>query len=179
LGKGQDFKAGDAVRSSFLALVFGFFLFATASKAADSSSSFNDNAALSAATRFRVGDVASDVEIPPEVDYKTIWSKRLEEQLIARKILAEPNDPQAVTINARITHYEMGDAGNGWGGEAHQAKLTLIGTFLRGKEEIGTAEGHQAVAGGRFFSMIGWEYVYKKVAALIVFEAEKKMGTDR
>jgi len=155
-------------------------LVSTSAAARDSSSSFKDNAGLTPQTRFVVGEITSDVEIPPNVDYKTIWPKELTERLVERKILAEPGDPNAVTIKARITQYEEGNAWARWGtfGQAMKTKLTVVATYLRNGEEIGTADAHKTVSQGGLFTINGWEYIYENVAEAIVFEAEKKMGTD-
>ena len=149
--------------------------------ATETQSSFKDDAGLSQASRFLVGDITSDAEIPEKADYKTNWLEGLAKRLTDRKILAETSDPAAIAINARITHYEEGNAWARWGtfGAALQTKAHVIATLVRGGQEIGVVEVNQRERGPGLNTIGAWHYIFRQAAETVVFEIEKKMGTDR
>jgi hypothetical protein len=156
------------------------FVATTPVRASDSSSHFKDDAGLSPTSRFLPGEITSDVAIKPEADYKKVWMDGLTKRLTERKILATPGDPAAITITARVTHYEEGNAWARWGtfGAAMQTKVSLVATYTRGGQEIGTAEVNQREGGPGLNTIGAWEYIFKDAAERVVFEVEKKMGTD-
>jgi len=161
-------------------LVVTCVLIVVACNTSHHTANFSNPAVLTKESKFMVGEITSAVTFPPDVDYKTIWKKELKERLIERKILADASDPQAITINANVTDYERGSAWLRWaaGNLAGETRLAVDASLTQQGAEIATVRADQKVNCCGLGSAGAWSYVFENVAEHVVFEVEKKMGTD-
>lgn len=165
-------------RGNRLILVFALIL--GACNPAHHTASFSPAVTLTKDSKFVVGDISSKVTFPPDVDYAKIWKKELGERLVERHIQASPGDPNAITIDAVITDYERGSAWLRWAAAnfAGETRLAVDASLKQGGAEIATVRADQTVNCCGLYSAGAWSYVFENVAEQVVFEAEKKMGTD-
>ncbi len=126
-----------------------------------------------------LGEVKNATGRTYDVDIEAMFVAAMTEALKEEGLLAADTETAVLTLNAKITEYEKGDAFKRWMMVGYGSTVLEVHCdLLVGDQIIGVADARRTIDAGGAYSIGAWESVYGQVATDVVEDVSGQLSRN-